>query len=385
VNVSDASDQLSTPDPVITTARRKVSQGDTKVDRFEFTVAYGAENSVAGPTVSPFGGTDIIATRYWYDTATNGGEYVRDWIIRTGTSGDDRVRSVAMNQDTGFVLVAGETTGTWLNQTLAGGTDSFVQRIDTNPDGANQVPSVAWTRQVGSSGDDFVAGVSASYLSPLVFGWTENSLNGEPVLGGKDAYFYSAIGGEGSLNVYQAGTDRDEEVSGGIYSQGLVWLLGNSATEYSVADEDPENTLLAGTGLNSLAGFMLGYSTTGEIKRAFTLNDSDDAATDNLQALSGFDEDLVAAGNSNGNFSGQVTVTPAALQAVVARVSLVPETDEAENNPPFRNQWRYQLDTDNSDIVAVGNYRDDEISALTRMGTQWSLLLFSPEGVLLTQ
>jgi hypothetical protein len=385
VNVSDASDQLSTPDPVITTARRKVSQGDTKVDRFEFTVAYGAENSVAGPTVSPFGGTDIIATRYWYDTATNGGEYVRDWIIRTGTSGDDRVRSVAMNQDTGFVLVAGETTGTWPNQTLAGGTDSFVQRIDTNPDGANQVPSVAWTRQVGSSGDDFVAGVSASYLSPLVFGWTENSLNGEPVLGGKDAYFYSAIGGEGSLNVYQAGTDRDEEVSGGIYSQGLVWLLGNSATEYSVADEDPENTLLAGTGLNSLAGFMLGYSTTGEIKRAFTLNDSDDAATDNLQALSGFDEDLVAAGNSNGNFSGQVTVTPAALQAVVARVSLVPETDEAEDNPPFRNQWRYQLDTDNSDIVAVGNYRDDEISALTQMGTQWSLLLFSPEGVLLTQ
>lgn len=397
VNVSDAGDELSAPNPVITTAKRKVPQGNTKVDRFELAVAYSAEKSVAGTgSTSPFGGNDVIVSRYWFDTATNGGEYIRDWIIRTGTSADDRVRSVAMNQDSGFVLVAGETLGTWQGQTAVGNSDSFIQRIDTETDGANLVPSVAWTRQVGSPGDDFVAGVSTSFLSPLVFGWTENSVNGEPVLGGKDAFFYSTTGGDSELRVYQSGTDRDEEVTDGIYAEGLVWLLGASATEYSVADEDPENTSLVGTGINSQAGFVLGYSSSGEIKRAFTLNDADDTATDSLQALTDFDGDLVAAGSSNGDFSGTVTVTPTGPQAVVARVSLVPDSDKSEDEgegeeegedtiQPFQNDWRYQLETDNSDILAVGNYRDDEISALARVGSQWSLLLFSPEGVLLTQ
>jgi hypothetical protein len=390
VGVSDPGDELSAPDPVITTARRKVPQGNTKVDRFEFAVAYGAEKSVAGTGASSsFGGTDVVVTRYWYDTATNGGEYIRDWIIRTGTSADDVVRSVAMNQDTGYVMVAGETMGAWEDQTAAGGSDSFLQRIDTETDGANLVPSVAWTRQVGSSGDDYVAGVSTSYLSPLVFGWAENSVNGEPVLGGKDAFFYSASSKDSDLTVYQIGTDRDEEISDGIYAEGLVWLLGKSATEYSVADEDPENTSLVGTGLNSQAGFMLGYSTSGEIKRAFNLNDADDVATENLQALTDFDGDLVVAGNSDGDFTGKVVSTPVTPHAVVARVSLLPESvegdGESEETPPFRNEWRYQLPTDNSDILATGNYRDDEISALTRVGSQWSLQLFSPEGVLLTQ
>lgn len=382
--LSDAGDQLVNPRPVISTARRKVTQGSTKIDRFEFAVAYSTDNVIASTGTTEYGGADIITTRYWFDSATNGGEYVKDWVIRTGTDADDNVRAISMNQDSGFVLVAGETSGTWANETRVGGMDSFVQRIDVRLDGNNNIPEVAWTRQVGSSGDDTVAGVSALFLSPLVFGQTENSMNGEPVLGGIDAYFYSTSGSTENLSVHQLGTDLDDKVSSGIYSKGSLWLLGNSAASYSVTDkEDEESDSLVATGLNSQAGYLFEATISGEIKRAFTLNDPDDASIEEFRAITEFDDDIVVGGNSNGDFSGNVAVIPFGTEGIVARVSLIPESED-EENPPFKSNWAYQLDPDDSEILVLRNYRDDEITALARMGSQWSLLLFSPEGVLLT-
>ncbi|HTN33237.1 MAG TPA: hypothetical protein VL091_04480 [Marinobacter sp.] len=390
IKVSDASDQLVSPRPVISAATRKVDSGSTKIDRFEFAVAYSTDGIAAATGTTEFGGTDAIVARYWFDAATNGGEYVRDWVIRTGTDEDDDVRSIAMNKDTGHVLVAGETRGTWPEQTRAGATDSFLQMIGTvkeqDSNGADvDVLKLLWTRQVGSPGDDSVAAVSAAFVTPVVFGSTANSMNGESVLGGKDAYFYSTSSNDGNLSVNQVGTDRDEEVSDGVFTDGLAWLLGNGTSEYLVVGKNKEDKSLKGTGLNSQAGFLLGYTTTGEIKRAFTLNDSGDTATETFGAVSGFDHDLIVAGSTNGDFSGDVSVTPNGTQAVAARISLVPENDDDdEGEPPFKNEWRYQLSVDDSEILVLGNYRDDEITALTRVGTQWLLLLFSPEGELLT-
>ena len=50
----------------------------------------------------------------------------------------------------------------------------------------------------------------------------------------------------------------------------------------------------------------------------------------------------------------------------------------------FRNEWRGQLIADDSEILRLANYRDDEIVALARLGSYQLILLFSPEGVLLT-
>lgn len=384
--LSDASDQLDKPSPVINVIQRKVSLGNTKIDRFEFVVAYSTAMPVAG-TAPENGGQDVIVTRYWFDSATNGGEYVPDWIIRTGTAADDDVRSVVMNPDTGFVVIAGETKGAWPDQTLAGGTDSFLQQIKTkeDPQGSGDfVGEVDWTQQVGSQGDDSVAGVSTATNAPILFGHSPNSVHGAPALGGQDAYFYSTSGNAENLKVYQVGTEKNEEVTNGVYGVNVLWLLGNSAADYSVVENDGDADSLKSSTLNSLAGFLLGYSVTGDIKRAFTLNDADDLATEHFGAVSEFNGDLVAAGSSDGSFSGNVAVTSAQAQAIVARVSLAPEADDQEN-PLFRNEWRYQLNTDDSEILVLSNYRDDEISALARIGRQWSLLLFSPEGELLTQ
>jgi len=65
-------------------------------------------------------------------------------------------------------------------------------------------------------------------------------------------------------------------------------------------------------------------------------------------------------------------------------VSLVAEAEPDAESSVFRNEWRYQLNAGDSEITRLANYRDDEIVALTRQGSDWVILLFSPEGALLT-
>ncbi len=378
---------LQPTSPVINTVQRKVSVGSVKVDRYEFVVAYSTDVAIPGTTA--VGGADILTSLYWYDAATNGGEYVELWTTRTGTAGDDIVRFAGINRISGYVVLTGESNGTWPDETPAGGFDSFIQRIDTVPDGNNQVPQVAWTRQEGSASDDSVAGGVEETVNPIVFGSASGSVGGAEVIGGVDAFFFATNGGEDAPTVYQVGSDGDESVIGGMYFGTALWLFGNSDGDYSLetetTDDDPT---LRRTTLSSQAGFLLAYSTTGDIRNAFTLNDEADQSDEVLTSAIGFDADVVVAGHTDGDFTGEATVT-GQIQAILSRLSLteVPEPeagDAEEGEEVYRNEWRVQLDADDSSVVRVRNYRDDEITALTRIGNAWQVLLFSPEGRLLT-
>ena len=378
---------LQPTSPVINTVKRKVSVGSVKVDRYEFVVAYSTDVAVPGTTA--VGGTDILTSLYWYDAATNGGEYVELWTTRTGTAGDDIVRFAGINRISGYVVLTGESDGTWPDQSSAGGVDSFIQRIDTVPDGNNQVPQVAWTRQEGSASDDSVAGGVEETVNPIVFGSASGSVGGAEVIGGVDAFFFASNGGEDAPTVYQVGSDGDESVIGGMYFGTALWLFGNSDGDYSLETETPDDDpTLRRTTLSSQAGFLLAYSTTGDIQNAFTLNDEADQSDEVLTSAVGFDEDVVLAGHTDGDFTGEATVT-GQIQAILSRVSLTEGADsengETEDGEEvYRNEWRVQLDADDSSVVRVRNYRDDEITALTRIGNTWQVLLFSPEGRLLT-
>ncbi len=381
VDVSAAGDSLVTPDPVINIVQRKVTQGNTKVDRFEFVVAYSTAQAVAG--TAALGATDILTSLYWFDAASNGGEYVPTWSIRTGTAADDQARWAAINRDTGYVLLAGETNGVFDGQQASGGRDSFLQRIDTELDGNSQLPAVAWTRQAGSAADDNVAGGSADSVTPLLFGSAAGSVEGAPVIGGVDAFFYNTSGADAELNVHQVGTEGDESVSGGLFFASTLWLIGSSDGLYSVLEQEEEEPVLERDPLSSTAGFLLGYSAIGAPARAFSLNDGSDQANVRLSGLSGFDGDMVVAGFTDGDFASNGVVSGTA-QGIAARVSLVPETDSDAEGTTFRNNWRYQLDQDDSEILDLENFRDDEVVALSRVGSDWFVLLFSPEGELLT-
>jgi hypothetical protein len=63
----------------------------------------------------------------------------------------------------------------------------------------------------------------------------------------------------------------------------------------------------------------------------------------------------------------------------------MPEVEPDAETSAFRNEWRGQLIADDSEILRLANYRDDEIVALARLGSYQLILLYSPEGVLLTR
>lgn len=379
VAISSAGDSLSTPAPVINVVQRKVTQGGAKVDRFEFVVAYSTDQPVEGTT--ELGGQDAVSSLYWFDSATNGGEYIPTWTIRTGTDADDQVRWAGINRDTGYVVLAGETSGTFDQQQASGGIDSFLQRIDTELDGNTQQPAVAWTRQAGSAADDSVAGGSTDSVTPGLFGSAAGSVEGEPVIGGIDAFFFNASGATSELSVRQVGTTGDEPVSGGLFQGSTAWLIGASDGLYSVLEREEEDPELKRESISSTAGFLLSFSSSGIVTRAFSLNDENDQADETLHGLTGFDGDMVVSGTTNGDFASE-SVVSGMEQGIVARVSLAPETEGEDSG--FRNDWRYQLTVDNSEILDLENYRNDEIVALSRTGSDWYVLLFSPEGQLLT-
>jgi len=381
LDVSAAGDQLFSPEPVIGVAKRQVTKNNIKSDRFELVVTYSIDGTVGG-TVG-LGGKDVVTSLYWYDEASNGGEYVETWTTRTGTAGDDLVRWAGINAASGFVVIAGETDGVWPRQAATGGFDSFLQRIDSLTDGNGFTPALAWTRQAGSSVNDRVAGASADGASPLLFGSARGAVNGEPSLGGEDLYFYTTASGDGNLTVNQRGTDADEQITSGVVDGSTVWLLGNGSNEYTVEQDEEDNLSLTSQPDASASGFVLGYTAAGEVVRAFNLNDEGDTSEEQFAALTGFAGDLIAAGVTDGDFTGSAG-SSGTSSAIVARMSLVPEPEPDAETSVFRSEWRYQLNAGDSEVTRLANYRDDEIVALTRQGSDWVLLLFSPEGALLT-
>lgn len=373
VGVTPAVDSITTTaitdaPPVISAVRREVSEGNVKVSRYEFVVAYGTSGPIDGTTEQ--GGEDVITSVFWFDEASNGGEYVPKWTARTGTSGNDRVRGAGINGDSGYVILSGETNGVWPDERSAGGYDSFLQRIDTVVDGSNEVPKVAWTRQVGSVSNDSVAGSAVAGITPVTFGSAIGSVGGAPVIGGEDAFFYSAGSTSTTPVVQQVGTDGDEKVTDGLLLGSTLWLLGNSDGRYFTKTDAADVTTLGRETLNSQAGFLLSYNTSGDFQDAHTINDPGDIANETFKSLIEFDGDLVAGGR-----------TDSGAQAILSRVSLA---DPDADPPEFQNSWLYPFNFNDSDFPALANYRDDEIVALARLGTTWSVVLYSPEGVLLT-
>ncbi|MDX1558052.1 MAG: hypothetical protein R3193_04025, partial [Marinobacter sp.] len=206
-------------------------------------------------------------------------------------------------------------------------------------------------------------------------------VEGAEVIGGVDAFFFNASGATSQLSVNQVGTTADEPIAGGVFQGSTLWLIGASDGLYSVLEQGDEDPELEREPLSSTAGFLLGYSSSGVVSRAFSLNDENDQAAEALQGLTDFDGDMVVAGTTDGDFASEGVVS-GMDQGIIARVSLVRETED--EGADFRNNWRYQLAVDNSAILDLENYRDDEIAALSQIGNDWSVLLFSPEGQLLT-
>lgn len=103
------------------------------------------------------------------------------WTRQFGTSGEDYARSVALDI-TGNIFVAGYTSGAFTGQSSLGGQDAFLRKFDSS---GNEL----WTRQFGSSSDDFAYGVKIdSAGNSYVTGYTQGVLPGMTSTGNADIF-----------------------------------------------------------------------------------------------------------------------------------------------------------------------------------------------------
>jgi len=129
------------------------------------------------------GGSDIFLVKY-DSTGT------KQWTIRQiGTSSNDFAYGIAVDTS-GYVYITGSTSGSLEGNANAGGQDIFL--VKYNSSGTKQ-----WTRQAGTSGDDFANGVAVDASGNIyITGQTWGGLDGNANAGGSDIFLvkYNSAG-----------------------------------------------------------------------------------------------------------------------------------------------------------------------------------------------
>jgi hypothetical protein len=168
------------------------------------------DGSLGGPYA---GGHDAFVTKY--DAAGN-----LQWTRQLGTGEYDASFNVSAD-GLGNVYISGYTAGN-LDGTNAGGQDAFVSKY-------NAAGNLQWTRQLGTSSNDVSGGVSADGLGNVyISGNTDGSLGG-PNAGSADV-FVAKYDAAGNLQwTRQLGTSSND-YGVGVSANGLgsVYLTGRT-------------------------------------------------------------------------------------------------------------------------------------------------------------
>src|SRR5690554_7306703 len=271
----------------------------------------------------------------------------------TGSSGNDSVKWVGYQGSNGNLIVAGESAGTWEGQSSSGGVDTFLAVIETTGAAFN----LKEVRQVGSSGNDRVAGGSSQSATPMLFGYAPNVVDGNGAVG---PFFYSGTAAGGVNGI---GGDASDQLRHGLFANSTAWLIGDSPWNYRITEvEEGDNQLERSSGAG--AGFVLGFTSTGIPRAAFTIPSVEGIAVGSLDKGVALGSDVIAAGTLAGG------------QGLLARVT-------TQEDPELYQSWQKALEP-GVQFLGLGNYRDDEIVALVYSDVGHQVLLFSPEGRLLT-
>jgi hypothetical protein len=147
------------------------------------------------------------------------------WIRQVGTPSTDV--GIAVSADSlGSVYISGYTTGS-LGGSNAGGWDAFVSKYDAT--GAFQ-----WTRQLGTSADDYSRAVSADGLGNVyISGHTSGSLGGAHA-GSEDA-FIGKYDAAGNLQWIRQLGDISRDWGYGVSADGLGNVYISGSTDGSLA------------------------------------------------------------------------------------------------------------------------------------------------------
>ncbi|MBZ0332741.1 hypothetical protein [Marinobacter sp. AL4B] len=352
--------RVTNTDVYISVAERVDSTATPRVTYQEFAVGYSAPGSK--------GGQDVFAKLFRFD----GTDYLAAWstAYETGSSEDDFVRWVGLSADRSqpLVTLAGSTAGSWSEENNTGGTDVFLLEIEEEAGS----PREKALRFVGSNADDQLAAGDLNASSSVLFGQAPRTLDGTSAIGP----FFATGSATAELNVVQVGGEPSETLRHGVYGSGLAWLVGDSnGLAYTVTEvEGADNELTRTRSQNSQAGFVWGVAGNGVPRTVYQVNDFADASTETLTQSLLFDGDIVLAGNTDGQLDeGTPAVTD--NDGILARRS-------SQDGLAYRN-WNTQIPK-NMSFLDMVNYRDDEVMALVDVAGDRQLVVFSPEGRLLT-
>jgi hypothetical protein len=144
------------------------------------------------------------------------------WTRQFGSTGSDLPFGLAVDADDDLV-VAGYTDGAFDGWSTTGGLDAWVVKYDI--DGV-----FIWSRQFGTSSDDYVLGVAVGPGGRIyVAGHTEGALVGN-AFGERDAFVRALDGGGAVLWTHQFGTPAIDQAEGiAVDARGDVIVVGSTA------------------------------------------------------------------------------------------------------------------------------------------------------------
>jgi hypothetical protein len=141
------------------------------------------------------------------------------WVDEFGTPEYEVAWGVAV-QGTD-VYVDGWTSGELPGQTSAGLSDGYVRRIDAT---GNEV----WTRQFGTSENDFIVALAVDATGVYATGSTDGTFPGQTQVGGSDAILVKHDLDGNELWTVQFGTDSADFPSNVVVDATGVYVVGNT-------------------------------------------------------------------------------------------------------------------------------------------------------------
>lgn len=173
------------------------------------------------------GGFDVYLTKWNSDGS-------KAWTKLWGTVSDEICHGVAVDGD-GNIFVTGYTySGSFEGYTNAGGKDIFLTKL-------NSSGTIVWTKQWGTSSDDFGYSVAVDGDGNIfAAGWTTGELDGNTTSGGEDIYLTKWNADGTKAWTKQWGTDHDDrgqgvvtDGSGNIIVSGFAWSAMNDDAIYN--------------------------------------------------------------------------------------------------------------------------------------------------------
>ena len=180
---------------------------------------------------------DVFVTKYNADGT-------RAWTRLLGGTGQDDANSVTTGSD-GAIYVAGYISGNLDGQTNSGGQDAFVTKYNT--DGTK-----AWTRLLGSSGNDYATSLTTGSNGAIYLaGYTNGNLNGQTNSGGTWDAFVIQLNDD--VQYSTSYTLKSSEINLTLTGSGNINGTGNSLNN-TIFGNTGNNLLSGGAGADSLVG-----------------------------------------------------------------------------------------------------------------------------------